>query len=184
MGEPHRLQTQHFKTSITMSYSLNSIVLIITVVLTGLSAGLCFTWGNAITPGIAKLSNLQYLSAFQAMNRSIINPTFIVVFFGPIIIQIWSAIQASGQSNQQFWLIAVAAAIYFVGLILVTIFGNVPLNELLEATQLDTASTNQLKTLRTQFEARWNLYHTIRTLSTLIAFILLTIGLLIQGKSI
>lgn len=167
-----------------MSYSLHSIVLIIAVIITGLSAGLCFTWGNAITPGISKLNNLQYLSAFQAMNRSIINPTFMVVFFGPILVQVWSAIQASGQSNQQFWLITVAAVLYFAGLILVTIFGNVPLNEMLDATHLDSVNTNQLKTLRTQFEGPWNLYHSIRTLSALIAFILLTIGLLIQGKSI
>ena len=66
-----------------MEFSVNTITTISTILLTGLSAGLCFTWTNAITPGIGRLDDLGYLQSFQEMNRAIINPIFLIVFFGP-----------------------------------------------------------------------------------------------------
>ena len=58
------------------------------MILTGLSAGLCFTWGNAVTPGIGKLDDLGFLMAFQQMNRVILNPIFFIVFIGPFFLGI------------------------------------------------------------------------------------------------
>ena len=60
-----------------MEFSINSITTISTILLTGLTAGLCFTWTNAVTPGIGRLDDLGYLQSFQEMNRAIINPLFL-----------------------------------------------------------------------------------------------------------
>ncbi|WP_046759117.1 anthrone oxygenase family protein [Kordia jejudonensis] len=153
------------------------VILIIATVLTGLSAGLCFTWTNAITTGIGKLDNLGYLQAFQQMNRTIINPTFIVVFFGPLLVQLISIFLWKGIPKTIMIHLITATLVYFFGLVLVTIFGNVPLNEILNNTNLATASTNDLQSLRNLFEVRWNQLHLIRTISSLIAFVLLIITL-------
>ncbi|MDG4715716.1 hypothetical protein [Winogradskyella marincola] len=50
-----------------MNISLEYMAIIALIVLTGLSAGLCFTWSNAITTGLGRLDNIGYecLSANQ-----------------------------------------------------------------------------------------------------------------------
>ena len=67
-----------------MDISLKSTVLLLSILGCGLTAGVCFTWTNAVTPGIGRLDDLTYLKSFQAMNRAILNPLFLAVFLGPI----------------------------------------------------------------------------------------------------
>ena len=71
-----------------MDSTFEHIIMTLPVFLTGLSAGLCFTWTNAVVPGIAKLDDRSFLSSFQQMNRTIINPLFIITFFGPSVLGI------------------------------------------------------------------------------------------------
>ena len=171
------LKTQ-FQNNSIMDYIYQHIANIVLVLLTGLSAGLCFTWFNAITPGIGKLDNLGYLSAFQQMNRSIINPLFIIVFFGPFFLGLINLYQFKNASSPMTWLLMLAIAFYFLGVILVTLFGNVPLNDLLDKTDLGKASLEDLKLLRDRFEVKWNRLHFIRTLSATASFLLLLISLI------
>ena len=167
-----------------MDFTLQHIVAIVLVLLVGLSAGLCFTWTNAITPGIGKLDDLGYLRAFQQMNRSIINPLFIIVFFGPFILGIPNLYLFKNTSSSMIWLLIIAMAFYFFGVLLVTIFGNVPLNELLDKTDLSKASLEDLKLLRNRFETKWNRLHLIRTFSASVSFLLLIKSLIQIIKSI
>ena len=161
-----------------MDISIKLIVVVIAILLTGLSAGLCFTWANAVTPGIGRLDNVGYLQAFQAMNRAIINPAFLVVFFGAFIAQLVSVILWKNASSTILLLLIAATLLYFFGLVIVTIFGNVPLNELLDKTNLTTASAEELQQLRSQFEVRWNRFHFIRTLTSTLSFGSLVIALM------
>jgi len=165
-----------------MEISIKLIVLITGIILTGLTAGLCFTWGNAVTPGIGKLDDLGFLQSFQEMNRAIINPTFLVVFMGPVLLHVANVFLFKNAPGQVWFLILTAAVLYFVGLFLVTILGNVPLNEMLDKTDLIKANANELATLREQFEAPWNRLHNIRTISTVLSTILLTLSLWLSAK--
>ncbi|MDT0622687.1 DUF1772 domain-containing protein [Croceitalea vernalis] len=160
-----------------MEFKLKFIVLILGLVFTGLTAGLCFTWSNAVTPGIGRLDNLSFLKSFQAMNRAIINGKFMIVFFGPVLLLFLNTYLFKG-NNTSFWLFLIAAILFFIGIGLVTIFGNVPLNELLDKSNLEALSKIELQELRDKFEKPWNLLHTIRTLSSFSAFMLLIIGML------
>ena len=166
-----------------MGFTFEYIAIAVLVFLTGLSAGLCFTWANAITPGIGRLDDMSYLISFQQMNRSIINPMFIITFFGPSIIGVISLIAFRGASRTIIWVLIVAVAIYFFGVVLITIFGNVPLNNTLDATELSSANRVDLKTLRDLFEVKWNRLHTIRTISAVVSFLLLIISLIHITKS-
>jgi uncharacterized membrane protein len=163
-----------------MDFTLQHIVTIVLVLLLGLSAGLCFTWSNAVTQGIGQLDDIGFLSAFQQMNRSIINPLFMLVFFGPFFLGLINLYLYKNASNTIIWLLIFAIAIYFFGVLLVTIFGNVPLNEILDKTDLGKASIEDLKQLRERFEDKWNRLHLIRTISSAIAFLLLILTLLIK----
>jgi|SRR6056297_1293326 len=165
-----------------MDFTLQHIVTIVLVLMVGLSAGLCFTWTNAITPGIGKLDDLGYLRAFQQMNRSIINPLFILVFFGPFFLGLPHLYLFKNASSSMIWLLIFAMVFYFFGVLLVTIFGNVPLNELLDKTDLSKASLEDLKLLRNRFETKWNRLHFIRTVSSITSFLLLIISLIQSMK--
>ncbi|MEG3658941.1 DUF1772 domain-containing protein [Arenibacter palladensis] len=166
-----------------MDITLETILISVLIILTGLSAGLCFTWTNAITPGIGRLDDQGYLMSFQQMNRTIINPLFFVVFFGPSILGFICLYWFKGSPDTLMWLLASATATYFFGVVLVTIFGNVPLNEMLDKVNLNTASKNELGQLRESFELKWNRLHLIRTITSVISFLLLLIGLIQATKN-
>jgi uncharacterized membrane protein len=161
-----------------MEFSIKTWILLTSILLTGLTAGLCFTWSNAITPGIGRLDNLNFLQSFQAMNRAIINPSFLIVFFGPAILLFLNAFLHKDTNIETFWLFLIAAILFFVGVGLVTIFKNVPLNEMLDKTVLEQASKLELEDLRKSFEQSWNRWHLIRTITSLSSFALLLVGII------
>lgn len=160
-----------------MNFTLESTAIIALVLVTGLSAGLCFTWSNTITPGIGRLNDIGYLQSFQQMNRTILNPLFFAVFFGPFFINLLTIYLFKNQTNHLLWLLILAGSIYFIGVLLITIFGNVPLNELLDKTDLSIATIEEIKQLREKFEVKWNRLHLIRTIASMISFLLLIITL-------
>jgi uncharacterized membrane protein len=176
------LKENHQKNK-AMDITFEHIGITALVLLTGLSAGLCFTWSNAVTPGIGRLDDLGYLMSFQQMNRTILNPIFFMVFFGPSALGLINLYGLRSASNSLIWLLVLAIAIYFLGVVLVTIFGNVPLNNILETTELSSASREDLRTLRDTFEIKWNRLHLIRTLSATVSFLLLIISLIQIAKS-
>ncbi len=159
-----------------MEITTSNISLLVTTLLFGLVAGLCFTWGNAVTPGIGQLDNMGYLQAFQKMNRSIENPLFFVVFIGSFFIGIATIFMNRGISPTHFWLVTTAVAIYFVGVVLITVFGNVPLNQILDKTDLINSTAQELAMLREKFEQPWNRFHSIRVVTATISFALLIIA--------
>lgn len=161
-----------------MELSIKIIILLLATLFTGLSAGLCFTWANAITPGIGRLDDIEYLRAFQQINRTIINPLFLLVFLTPFLFSGIGTFLLRSQSNV-FWLLVAATIIYLLGLVLVTMMGNLPLNEILDKTELSNISLENARDLRERFEAKWNNLHLIRTISTAISFSLLILTCLL-----
>lgn len=161
-----------------MEINFKIIVLMLGILFTGLTAGLCFTWSNAITPGIGKLDNLGFLQAFQAMNRTIINRSFLITFFSPVVLLFVNAYLHRNAHPSTFWSFLIAAVLFFIGIGLITVFKNVPLNEILDKTVLENLSAIELKDLRTKFEQPWNRWHIQRTVTSFIAFALLLIGVI------
>ncbi len=159
-----------------MEITMSNLTLFAVTLCFGLVAGLCFTWGNAVTPGIGQLDDLSYLQAFQKMNRSIENPLFFAVFIGSFFIGVVAIFTNKGISTTHFWLIVTAVGIYFLGIILTTIMGNVPLNQVLDKTDLLQSSGAELKMLRERFENPWNRFHTIRMVASTVAFALMIIA--------
>lgn len=159
-----------------MEINYKLIVLLLGIVGTGLTAGLCFTWSNAITPGVGKLDDLGFLQAFQAMNRAILNRSFFIVFFGPVVLLFVNAYGHRSADPVTFWSFMLAALLFFIGIGLITVFKNVPLNELLDQTSLNSLSALELKELRTTFERPWNRWHSYRAIASFMAFALLLIG--------
>ncbi len=167
--------------SVIMEITFQQFVWMAATLLTGLTAGLCFTWSNAVTPGIGQLDDLSFLRAFQSMNRSILNPVFFIVFLGPTLLHLGN-VYLHRNSGNHFWLFVVAAILFIVGVVLVTVLKNVPLNEVLDKANLITLSEGELRQLRQQFETPWNRWHLVRTLSSFLSFGLLVLQLLLPQK--
>ncbi|MCG6190058.1 anthrone oxygenase family protein [Maribellus maritimus] len=156
---------------------MNTTILIITIIFSGLMAGLFYSWSISVTPGLAKINNVSYLRAFQSMNRAIINPLFFVVFFGLVILlPLLSYLSYQTSISNQFWYVIFATILYFVGIMGVTIGGNVPLNNALEALQIESMTPEQMDEFRKSFESKWNRLNLIRTISSTITFLLLVIA--------
>lgn len=160
-----------------------TIVLLFTTLLTGLLAGIFFTWSNAITPGIGRLDDINYLRAFQNMNRTIVNPLFLVIIMGPVFLSFATAYLYKSNHPHIFWLLLIAAILYFVGIFLVTIMGNIPLNNLLDKTDLTNISLENARSLRDQFELKWNNLHLVRTIISALSFFLLIIVCLFRNST-
>lgn len=161
-----------------MEINFKFIVWALGILGTGLTAGLCFTWANAITPGIGRLGDLYFLKSFQAMNRAIINPSFLMVFFSPVVLLALNAFLHRNTNPVTFWSFTMAAVLFFVGIGWVTVFRNVPLNNVLENSVLESLSATELGELRTRFEKPWNRWHIQRTIASIAAFALLLIGII------
>jgi uncharacterized membrane protein len=75
-------------------------------------------------------------------------------------------------------LLLVATVIYAVGVFGVTIFGNVPLNEMLDKFNLQSATRDEVKYLRTMFEMPWNKLNLVRTVANIGSLVLVIIACL------
>jgi uncharacterized membrane protein len=156
---------------------MKTLTLVVAIVSTGLMAGIFFTWSNAVKPGIGTLDDMTYMKAFQAMNRLILNPLFYLVFILPVLSIAISTYMSFGSTKEYvFELLLTATLIYCLGVFLVTIAGNIPLNELLEHTDLEKISQIELSDLRGKIETKWNSFNLVRTISSFIAFVLLVIS--------
>ena len=71
-----------------------------------------------------------------------------------------------------FILMLLAAGIYLIGTIGVTGLGNVPLNDKLDALNLEELSKAKMSEFRNYYESNWNRLHSIRTLCAIVTFLL------------
>ena len=160
-----------------------TIILALAILLTGLMAGIFFTWSNAVKPGIGKLGDIEYLRALQSMNRVILNNAFRIIFLGAIIaVALVPVFYFNLYPKNIFWLFVFTLVIYWIGVFGVTVSGNIPLNEILDKTNLESITLEEIKTLRKSIELKWNHFNLIRSISSAITFILLIISFLIIDK--
>ena len=160
-----------------------TIILALAILLTGLMAGIFFTWSNAVKPGIGKLSDIEYLRALQSMNRVILNNAFKIIFLGAIIaVALVPIFYFNLYPRNIFWLFVFTLIIYWIGVFGVTVSGNIPLNEILDKTNLESITSEEIKILRKSIEVKWNNFNLIRSISSGITFILLIVSFLILDK--
>ena len=156
-----------------------NIVLIATTFFTGIVAGLFFAWTISVMNGLAKLPDKEFILSMQYMNREIQNPIFFIFFFGTaILLPICAFISYRGSLNSSFWLIFIPMLLYLIGVMMVTIFKNVPLNNMLDSFVLDSSTLEQIDVVRRKFEAPWNRWNLVRTISGMLSFALLLLGMI------
>jgi len=164
-----------------MTYSES--LLTFTAITTGLIAGLFYSWSCGITQGLGKLPDASYLGAFQSINREIQKPWFFISFLGTVLllpVSAWLCYRSHQQTSFLFML--TASLLYIIGVFGVTIAGNIPLNEMVDKTNLQSISVETIAEIRKSFEPKWNQLNNIRTLCA-IASLACTIMACIKYRS-
>lgn len=152
---------------------LNNFLLILTAVTTGLMAGLFYSFTVSVMPGLKRLSDNEFITVMQSINASIQNLLFFISFLGaPVFLLVSVFLHSEEPSNAKFVLLLISAIIYLTGVFGVTIFGNIPLNKELERFKISSASQIEITSQRKLFEKPWNRLNTVRTIASIISFIL------------
>lgn len=160
-------------------FTIPKLVLLLAAVTTALMAGLFYAWSISVMPGIARLPDSGFLSAMQEMNRAILNPLFLLCFMGTaLLLPAATFLQYSQPVSGRFWLLLLSTMAYLIGVMGVTMIGNVPLNNMLDAYQIQTASAQELAKMRQDFEGPWNRLNTIRTLCVTLSVVLVLVACL------
>ncbi|XOV83680.1 MAG: DUF1772 domain-containing protein [bacterium] len=143
---------------------------IIACVGSGMMAGLFGAFSTFMMKALGSLSDDEGIKAMQAINRLIVRPSFLVVFFGTGILCIVSAILSYGSTQGNASLTMAATAIYLSACIVSTIAFNIPLNNQLDDVEPDSQQGRELWARYLLVWTRWN--H-LRSLATLVSALLL-----------
>lgn len=144
-------------------------ILAAATVLTGLSAGLFVTFSYAIMPGLRRTGDSTFVQAMRAINSAILNPVFALVFGGAFVATAAALVVCWGESPR-LWVIAGLAL--YIGVLVVTLVVNVPLNGALEA------GAGSPATARSAFEDSWVRWNHVRSVVATVSFACLVVGLL------
>jgi uncharacterized membrane protein len=159
--------------------SIHAILIFVSLLFSGLVAGLLYSYSCSVNPGLKTLSDSEYIRAMQSINSAIQNPLFFTVFIGLLFLLPVTAYSIFKQQTAvSFYLFLIAAIVYVIGVFGITMFGNVPLNEQLTKFTISTATINEISAMRQSFEKSWSSYHTVRTIASLISFGLVIISII------
>lgn len=153
------------------------IALIVATLLCSLVAGFVFAFAVVVMPGIKGLTDREFIRAFRVMDGVIQNnqPMFVFVWVGSVVVLVVTAVLGFGElDGEGRLLMIVATLIYILGVQVPTFTINVPLNNRLQALDVDAMDDTARKEARTDFEPRWTRWNSIRTaLASLVSTLLM-----------
>lgn len=137
------------------------------LVLVSLIAGAFFAFSAFVMRGLARLSAAQGAEAMRAINMAAVGPGFMLVFMGGTALAAVLAVVALARRGEDgMGLLLAATLVYLVGSFGVTVAFNVPLNDRLAG---DAG-------IWPHYLTSWTSWNHVRTLASIIAFVLLTLS--------
>ncbi|MBW0366448.1 anthrone oxygenase family protein [Ensifer adhaerens] len=137
----------------------------------GLMAGLFFIFSVCIMQALSRLPPEQGIAAMNAINVVIQNPIFLSAFMGTALLALALIVVAFISGGEGRWWLAAGGAIYVIGVLLVTIVFNVPMNDALGAASGQAANDLWLGRYLTDW-VWWNHVRTFASIGALAFFIL------------
>ena len=150
--------------------------LFLSILSCSLVTGFIFTYAIIVMPGLSKLSDKEFLKAFQVTDAVIQNkqPIFMLTWIGSIVsVLSLILISITYVGLSETWLIVLVALIYLLGVQGITIFIHLPLNNQIQKLNLEKLKDENLRNERLNFENKWNFFNNIRT--TIAFFVSLTL---------
>jgi uncharacterized membrane protein len=157
-----------------MGERLMSILVLLSALGSGLVGGIFFAFSTFVMGALARLPAPQGIAAMQSINIVVINPVFMAAFMGTAALCIVVAAGALfGWAGPHPTLALAGAVLYLVGNIVVTMTGNVPLNNALAA--IDPASAEGAA-VWARYLSSWTTWNHVRTATGLMAAACFTIA--------
>jgi uncharacterized membrane protein len=139
----------------------------------GVVGGIFYAFSSFVMAALGRLPSAQGAAAMNAINVTVINPTFMIAFMGTTLVCL---VLAGGSF---FWwgrtggmLSLAASLIYIVGCFGVTMVCNVPLND-----QLAAVAPAQEAALWSCYLDVWTAWNHVRTVAPIVSAILFTAAL-------
>ncbi|WP_284125379.1 anthrone oxygenase family protein [Parerythrobacter aestuarii] len=157
-----------------MAY-LSDILLWIAAISAGLMAGVFFTFSAFVMRSLDAIKAPAGMLAMQSINRIIVKSSFLPIFFVSTIacaVLVVIAALDLGAAGA-IWTLSGSAA-YVVGMFVVTIAGNVPLNNRLEATPADGQEGAEMWA---EYLRKWMIWNHVRTIACTGSLILLVLAI-------
>ena len=159
-------------------FTIENLQLVLTFVAAlgcGLMAGVFFIFSNTVMSALARLESPQGIAAMQAINNTILNPLFFVVFLGSAATCILLTISLLWRWQQPGAVYLLGGSLlYLVGNILVTIIFNVPMNESLDTVKPES---DEAATMWARYLTHWTAWNHVRTAASLLAAATFILGL-------
>ncbi|MEV2276871.1 anthrone oxygenase family protein [Nocardiopsis sp. NPDC049922] len=147
-----------------------AVVPVVSVVLTGLFAGLFFAFSVAVMPGLRRVGDRVMIETMQGINVAILNPLFALVFLGaPVAALVTVVLYATGGAWAAAGWAAVAAAA-LVAVLVVTFAANIPRNNALEEAG-PAENVADPAAVRGAFETVWGRWNHVRSWLSAVALV-------------
>lgn len=150
---------------------LFDILAAIGLVLLALGGGTFWAFSTGVMPGLARTDDETFVRSMTAINRAVMNPLFLLPIFLPPVPLVWAGLLELADARG--WLLVASGILFFVGAIVVTGGGNVPLNNALEGSSATPSAA------RAAFERRWNTLNGVRSASSAGAIVLAVLALVV-----
>ena len=160
---------------------IRTVSLVAATASTGLTAGVFGQYAHSIMPGLRATDDRTFVSAFQSIDRAVINPLFIgAMFLGAAGFGVVAAI-ANRHTPTFAWTLT-AFGTYLVAVV-ITLVVHVPLNDAIKAAgNVDRIA--DLALVRASFhEARWAAWNVVRAVVATVAFVMLIWSLVVHGRA-
>jgi uncharacterized membrane protein len=156
--------------------SLFTILEVLAIVGSGLTAGVFYAFSTFVMAALARLPPEQGIAAMNSINVTVINPWFMTVFLGtPFVCAILFVMALLKWSEPGAATIVAASLIYIVGSLVVTMVFNVPLNNELATV---TSAAGGGGALWSRYLSDWTFWNSVRTAAPLAAMVLFIWGLI------
>ncbi|WP_234359500.1 DUF1772 domain-containing protein [Plantactinospora sp. BC1] len=149
---------------------------------TGLVAGVFVLYAHTIMPGLGRTDDRTFVGAFQAIDRSIINPWFMSCFFGSLVLTgVAAALHLPAPRHDGLpW--TVAAFVLNLVVIVITLAVNVPRNDAIKAAGEPDRIADLAGVRRAFDEPRWRAWNLVRVVLSCTAFGSLLVALVSSGQ--
>jgi uncharacterized membrane protein len=161
--------------------TLRAVSLLGATITMGLVTGTFALYAHTIMPGLRSTDDHTFVTAFQSMDRAIINPWFMsTAFVGALLFAAAAMVTNLGRAALPW--VAVALGLYLIAFV-ITVAVNVPLNDTIKAAG-NPDRIHDLRGVRERFdEARWAAWNLVRVVTSVGAFGCLAWALVLYGRS-
>jgi uncharacterized membrane protein len=156
---------------------MQTVALLAATMTAGLMAGVYGIFALAIMPGLRATDDRTFVAAFQAIDRAIVNPLFMLWFFGPLLFAGAAAALVGGKGSALPWI--AVALVLSLAVVVITFAVHLPLNDAIKAATGDPAAAREAFG-----EARWVTWNVVRALLSATAFGCLAWALAQYGRTV